>query len=80
VTFKKIKPQPEKTKRQNNHVALRPHSHNSTLCLSPKMAIKLKNKNKAAEHGFTKITIHDTGLLSSPKFQDAFLRSLQQIF
>jgi hypothetical protein len=29
--------------------------------------IKLKNKNKAAEHGFTKITIHDTGLLSSPK-------------
>ena len=32
VTFKKIIPQPRKTKRKNHHVALKPHDHNSTLC------------------------------------------------
>ena len=32
VTFKKIIPQPRKTKRKNHHVALKPFAHNSTLC------------------------------------------------
>jgi len=34
VTFKKIIPQPRKTKRKNYHVALKPNAHNSQLCYS----------------------------------------------
>lgn len=44
-------PQPEKTKRKNNHVALKPHAHNSTLCYVEN-PIETENQNEGGRFGY----------------------------
>ena len=65
---------------ENKQAVSKYFAHNSYYVEQENTQSELKHKNKAAELGFTKISIPHTGLLKSPKFQDAFFRSLQQFF
>lgn len=62
VTFKKIIPQPRKTKRKNNHVALKPNAHNSQLCyLENPNETELQNLGDG--YGIIHITSHEDSRL-----------------